>query len=98
MINKYDFYDIVRIISDNPNHSEINGKLGVVRGMAQNEVTQEWSYGVSILESDGTICRVYEKHLQHTGKKADPKDFQIGVSIKIQVDRESGEGHIIDPK
>lgn len=98
MTNKHNFHDIVKIVSENSRHAELNGKLAVIRGMAQNEVTQEWSYGVSVCDSDGMVLRFYEKDLRATGKKANPNDFQTGESVKIHVDPETGEGRIVDPK
>jgi hypothetical protein len=94
MTNKFDFYEIVKIISDDPKHHDINGKLGAIRGMVQNEVTHEWIYGISIYESDGLIRRVYEKYLRSTGNKADPKEFMTDDSIKVQVDPPTGKGYV----
>lgn len=94
MNSKFDFYEIVKIVSDDPKHKDINEKLGVVRGKVLNEVTHEWIYGISIYESDGTIRRLYEKNLQSTGKKADPKEFQTDDTIRIKVDPKTGMGKL----
>jgi hypothetical protein len=96
MTSKFDFYEIVKVISLDPIQKDINGKLGVIRGKAQNEITHEWSYGIVIDGTDGMVRRVYEKDLQYTGQKADPKDFESGESIKVKVDPKTGRGYLSD--
>ena len=80
--------------------AEINGKLGVVRGKAENEeVPGLFSYAVRIMNSQGEFVEVwdvFEEDLLPTGKKANKADFETGVTIQVSVDPETGEGKIID--
>ena len=94
MNSKFDFYEIVKLLSDDPKHAGLTGKLVVIRGKVQHEKTGEWIYGVSLYEKRGygIIRRVYEKYLVATGKKADPSEFETGQTIKVSVDPKTDEG------
>jgi len=96
MKNKFNFYEIVRIVSDKPKHAEINGATGVVAGMAQNEETGRWTYGVSIDKLDGLVRRMDEDSLVSIGVVGKREDFYTGESIKVRVDPKTGEGYIVD--
>jgi hypothetical protein len=96
MKSLYDFYDIVQIISTDPKHRSMKGKFAVIRGKAQDEETNEWFYGVRIINSEGFIVSFDEKDLKSTGKKANPKDYESVGSIKVRVDPETGEGSIVE--
>lgn len=93
-MSKFDFYEIVRIVTENEKYKDINGKLATVKGKAKNEESDEWVYGVIVSGSDEMIRRVYEKDLQYTGMKAIPEPS--AGKIKIQVDPDTGEAKIID--
>lgn len=97
MSSKFDFYEIVTVITDKPSCSQINGEMGVVMGKAQDEDTGEWSYGVSIYSDEGLLWRVDEKDIYSTGKKANPTDFYTGETIKVRVDPKTGEGTVVEP-
>lgn len=95
---KFEFYEIVRISSDDPKHKYLTGCLGVVRGMVQNENTGDWIYGISLKKEKecGEIWRFYETQLCSTGKKAKPEDFITDQSVKVRVNHKSGKGEIVD--
>lgn len=94
MRSKFDFNEIVKIRSLDPKQRDINGKLGVIRGKAQNEITHEWSYGIVIYDSDGRVRRIHEKELEYTGQKADPKDSETKERIKVKINLNTGRGYI----
>lgn len=100
MKGKYDFYDIVKIVSDKPKLQEINGKIGVITGVSTPEdSSRSYAYAVDILNSmgepeDGWF--VHEEDLQTTGKKADRSTFEAIESIKVRVDPKTGESHIVE--
>ncbi len=96
MKSKFQFYDVVKIISENPKHVSLKGKLAVIRGKVKNEETGVWSYGVSLYKKESFITRFYEEELEFVKKRADPRDFHTSESIKIRVDPETGEGEIVD--
>ena len=97
MKSKFDFYEVVRIHSNDIKHQQFNGHLGIIRGKVQNEKTGKWIYGVSIHEKNyESIHRFYECHLQKTGQKTNPKDYESGEVVKIRVDPKTGEGEIIE--
>jgi len=64
--------------------------------MSQNEETGAWGYAVSMYSDEGFVWDIMEPDLVATGKKANPKDFETGESIRVRVDPETGEGTIID--
>lgn len=100
MSSKYNFYDIVKVVSSKPALKKVNGKLGVIRGKSQSEVDFTiFAYAVDILNDVGMVKDgwfIFEEDLQPTGKKADPNDFQTGESVEIQVDPRTGKGYIPD--
>lgn len=96
MKNKFNFNDVVKIVSSKSSHKEINGELGVIKGMVQCEETAEWIYGVAIYKQEGLIWRVKEDSLVSTGEKADSKEFMSSESVKVRVDPKTGKGKIID--
>jgi len=96
MKSKFDFYEIVKVNSSKNALREINNSEGVIRGKAQNEETGRWGYGVSIYKDNGLIWHIMEEDLQFTGRKADPKDFEAGETVKVQVDPKTGEGSLPD--
>jgi hypothetical protein len=98
MKSKFDFYEIVKVITDKPSCAQINGELGVVSGKAQNEETGKWTYGISIYSDDDLVWCVDEKDIYPTGKKADPKDHYTGETIKVRVDPKTGKGYLVDPE
>ena len=94
MSNKFQFYEVVKVVSVNPKLSEIAGKFGAILGMAQND-DGTWGYSVHVFnEEDG--WDVMESDLEATGKIMRREDFYDGSSIRIRVDPETGEGSIVD--
>lgn len=93
MKNKFDFYEVVKINSKNSALGKINGKEGVVLGMAQDD--GNWSYAVSV-ENKG--WSTLEEDLLPTGKFAKRSDFYSDDEtsrIKVVVDK-NGKGRIKD--
>lgn len=98
MTSKFDFNEIVKVVSNDPKDKSINGTTVVVRGKAQNEETGKWTYGVVVIGKRGTVWRVKEENLFSTGKKANPDDFKPVGTVRVRVDPETGEGYIVDPE
>jgi|688.fasta_scaffold552452_2 hypothetical protein len=96
MKSKFDFYDVVKINSSRNILKKINGSEGVVLGKAQNEETGLWSYGVSVYKDNDLVWHVLEEDLLATGKKADPKNFEVVETIRVLVNPETGEGYLPD--
>ena len=96
MKNKFNFYEVVKVITNLDKLKEINGSLGVILGMSQNELTDEWIYGVSIDKDEGLVWSIKEKYLQSTGEKRSREDFYSGETIRVQVDPKTGEGNIVE--
>jgi hypothetical protein len=90
MKNKFDFYEIVNINSENNELSKIHGKEGVVLGMAEND-DGAWSYAVSI--NNGYCWSIEEEYLVSTGKFSSRDQFYSGETVKIIVN-DKGEGEI----
>jgi len=93
MKTHFDFYEIVTVVSKNPDHANIHGKLGVVRGKSKNEKTGSWSYGVAIYDLEGVVFHLNESEIKSMGKKVDSSEFCTGESAKVSVNPRTGEGH-----
>jgi len=98
--SKFDFYDIVKIVSNKKSLSEVNGKRGIITGKAQDEEDPSiFSYGVTILDDQGEVGDgwfIFEEDLQATGERTDRSKIYTGESIRVRVDPETGEGYLVD--
>ena len=69
---KFKFYELVKVINEDPKYSEIYGKVGCILGMAEGE--EEWGYAISFYdEMEG--WDVMESDLESTGKFGKRSDF-----------------------
>lgn len=93
--NKFDFYEVVKVVSNKPNLQEINGKEGTIIGMSKNEQTGNWGYAVTIHESEDG-WDILECDLRSTGKKRKREEFYTGETVKVRVDPETGESILVD--
>jgi len=81
---KFDYYEKVRCISDDPAKTEISGKLAAVLGRAQND---DGSWGYTIHVYDEPVCYyALESELESTGEFAKREDFYSGDSIRVSSD------------
>jgi hypothetical protein len=87
---KYDFYEIVRVISPKK-----RGHEGAVLGRAQNE-NGKWGYAVALYSDDKLVWDFQEDELEPTGRKDRRESFYDGTTIRVQVDPDTGEGTIVD--
>lgn len=94
MSSKFEFYEIVRIVSDCQCYQEVNDLEAVVMGMSENE-SGVWGYSVQVLETEESWS-LSESELVSTGKKLTRDDIYDGSSVRVAVDPESGEGSIIN--
>ena len=96
MKNKFNFYEVVRIVSNKPELLELNNKLGVITGMSQNESDPSiFCYAVDILNEDKEVIdgwSIYSEDLVTTGKKINPSQLFTSDIIKVEVSKKTGEG------
>ncbi len=91
---KFQFYEVVRVISNNPELAEIQGETGAILGLSEHG-DPEYEYGVFI-DRDGLLWSVAEHDLESTGIIKQRADFYDDkVSIRVQVD-EQGRGTVAD--
>ena len=98
--NKFNFCDIVRILSVKKKLEYFNGRTGIIRGISDNESDSTlFAYSVDILDENGDveICKfIFEEDLCATGDRADKYKRYAAESVKVRVDPNTGEGKIID--
>lgn len=97
MYSKFDFNEIVTVISDKPKYASIRGKRGIIKGKSGTDEDEDYivGYGVSILDANDNFEMCWfllEEDLQSTGQNADPKLFDAGMTIRVSVDSK-GAGH-----
>jgi hypothetical protein len=92
-MNKFNFNEIVKVQSSDPDLSEVNGKKGVVRGMGESE-DGIWAYAVDIDEDDEGWS-FFEVDLVSLNCFAKEEDFHTGESMKVIVTPD-GKGSIKD--
>ncbi len=91
---KFQFYEVVKVVSDKPQLSEIWDLTGVIMGISENEEGY-FGYAVSIFHVVESWF-VMEEDLVSTGQYMRDEDFHDGSSIRVRVDPETGEGHIVE--
>ena len=91
-MNKFDFFEIVKVNSKYTRDTGIVGLEGTVLGMAEND-DGVWGYAVH-LDKFNRLWDFMEWQLEPTGRKDDPKKFYDGTSIKVKVDPKTGKGSI----
>lgn len=85
---RFDFGDVVRITSDDPELAPINGERGVVCGRGEDEARP--GYAVFIYR-DERVWSVGEADLKPTGER-DPRP-EPTHALRVRVD-EAGRGHV----
>jgi len=93
MAAKFAFFEVVRIVTDEPEFLEIVGQEGTVLGMVEDE-DGHWIYAVSINDGEAWTG-LYEAHLETTGKHRKREEIYSGESVRVVVD-EKGRGKIVD--
>lgn len=91
MTSKFDYYEVVKVNSEQPSLSEINGLEGAVLGFVQDDNGLYW-YAVEIFAS-GECWDVQEDGLRTTGKVMKREDFYTGESVTVSVNQD-GEGEL----
>lgn len=72
-ISKFSFYEVVRILGEEPLTAPLAGHEGVVLGMTE-DTEGNWSYAVTIEETTAT-WPFREDELETTGLFRKPEDF-----------------------
>lgn len=91
-MNKFNFYEIVKIVSKNPNLSEVNGKEATILAMAEND-DGTWGYGVTFSDDDSEGWYIDEVDLVTLNRFAKEEDFYTGETMSVVVTPD-GKGHI----
>lgn len=86
---RFDFDDVVRVVSDNPELAEINGERGVISGRGDD--TTNPGYAVFIYR-DGIVWCVEEDEIEATGER-DPRPAPE-YAVRVRVD-EQGRGNAV---
>jgi hypothetical protein len=81
--SRFDFYEKVRVVSDDPSKAEIFGKLAAVLGKAKGD--GGWSYGIHVYDSPRT-WHCWEHELESTGDFDRRKSFYAIDSIRGIID------------
>jgi len=94
MENRFRFYEVVTIaLEPGPELEEIAGREGTVLGMSQDEKGAKWTYAVAVT-SNGEVWHIEEQHLESTGQIRERSEVYSGESIRVKVNRETGEGSL----
>ena len=88
-MSKFKYYEIVRIVSNDVDLSEIKESTGIILGMAQDD-DGVWGYTVGF---DEEAWDLDEDELESTGKFSDRSAIYSGETIRVTVN-EKGEGKI----
>lgn len=88
MINKFNFYEIVSVVSKSEKLHDHYGKEGTILGMAEND---DGTWGYAVFFGDIT-CDIEENALISTGKFSNRESFYSDENIvKVIVD-DTGKG------
>lgn len=88
----YDFYERVRVDTQDENSLCFNGKVGAVLGRVQTD-EKLWYYTIAIDDQSSTHC-FFEHELVATGTFARREDFYDGTSVRIKVGKD-GQGRVV---
>lgn len=93
MQSKFDFYEIVEIVTTDSKKVWLNGKLGYVCGKAEPEVgteSQTWGYALSVFGVE-YVQSFEENELKSTGDFFDKSTLPNLGSIRVSVSNGAGE-------
>jgi hypothetical protein len=84
---KFEFYEKMRVISDDPEAAEVRGELGVI--MAQSDEGEPYEYAVFIYRDE--ICRdLDEDEIESAGEFDSRENLYDSGSFRVSVDK---DGH-----
>ena len=89
MKNKYEFYEIVKVISKKGKLKKIYGIEAPIRGMSEED--GRWGYAIAL---PNATWSVEEEDIKSTGKFADPNDYKPVDTVHVRV-LSDGSGEII---
>lgn len=92
--SKFNFYEIVRICTEEKKYREVYGKEAFVCGKVQDDKDGVWYYVVSLIDSGFTVS-LCEHHIESLGRFSKAEDHSTGESVKVYVD-ENGRGYLKD--
>ncbi len=91
---KFQFYEVVCVVSDKPELTEIQGQCGTILGRSADDAGHV-GYAVFI-DSAGECWSVDEHDLQSTGTVLSRSDFYDDSQVvRVQVDTQ-GRGFLVD--
>lgn len=91
MAAKYNYYEVVEVISEKPENAEAVGLKGAILGMAEEEGI--WSYSVYLFDKNESWS-FNESDLESTGQFKHKEDFYDGEIVHVITDPETGEGKL----
>ena len=90
---RFQFYEIVRVASSDPELTEIHVERGAILGVSEND---NGTFGYAVFIYRDEICwDLAEGELEATGVFSRREEFYDGTSIRVRVD-EQGRGWIVD--
>jgi hypothetical protein len=92
MENKFNFNEVVKVISKQGKLKEIFGRIGPISAMGQSEETGRWSYSITFPEGNWFV---FEDQIESTGRFVPPEDLSLRPTIKVIVDSK-GYGRLKD--
>ena len=95
MENKFEYYEIVKIKSDNPELLKVNGLEGAILGISEAEDSNQIAYSVHVFKLQ-TSWFIFEDDLVRTGRRSRKEDCYTTESVRVRVNPKTGEGEIIE--
>ena len=90
---RFQFYEIVRVASSQPELAEIHGERGAILGMSEDD---QGTFGYAVFIYRDEICwSLTEDELEETGEFSRREEFYDDTSIRVRVDQH-GRGWIVD--
>lgn len=94
MESKFEFYEIVRVVSSSPELAPIQGDECAVLGKARGE-DGKWYYTLHVYRLEESWS-VGETEVEATGRMDERESFYDDTSVKVKVDENTGEGTFSD--
>lgn len=92
MQSKFDFYEIVDIVTTNPKKIWLNGKKGYIRGKSEPEDGEDETYGYAVSVFGVKYLQSFEENeLKSTGNFFDKSTLPNFGSIRVAVKDGAGE-------
>lgn len=91
MKSKYEFYEVVKVISSKPSLQKIRGVEAYIIGKAEED-DGSWGYAIALPDK---AWSVRENDIETTGRFADPDNYKPVDTVRVRV-LPDGSGKIIN--